>query len=94
MKRSITTRIILSIFLLMMLPLSALGTWFYFDLKSSITEMEAERGVNDLQTAHQMIEFIASNVGLTVKSNAFWAEHHEALQRVTLRLLKRVCCQR
>lgn len=79
MKSSITTRIILSILLLLMLPLSVLGTWFYFDLKSSISEMEAERGANDLQTAHQMIDFIASNVASSVKSNAYWGEHHDAI---------------
>jgi len=88
MKSSITTRIILSILLLLMLPLTVLGTWFYFDLKSSISEMEAERGANDLQTAHQMIEFIADNVTSSVKSNAHWREHHEAIDSGNLEFIE------
>ncbi|MFD2171549.1 methyl-accepting chemotaxis protein [Tumebacillus lipolyticus] len=79
MGSSITTKILLTIFILLFVPLSAAGLWFYQDLQSSLNDIESERGASNLQAAHQMFDYVGEQLASSVKNNAFWAEHHKAI---------------
>ncbi|KEO81281.1 methyl-accepting chemotaxis protein [Tumebacillus flagellatus] len=79
MRGSITTKIILIIFLLLLLPMIALGTWIYSGIEKSYADMERERGIGDLQGARAMLDYIGENWASYVKTNAFWGDLHQAL---------------
>ncbi|MBL0386426.1 HAMP domain-containing protein [Tumebacillus sp. ITR2] len=79
MKGSITTKIILIIFLLLLVPMIALGTWIYSGIENSYAKMEQERGTGDLQGAHEMLSYIGENWSSYVKTNAYWGDLHQAM---------------
>jgi methyl-accepting chemotaxis protein len=80
-RKSMTAKMVVAILLLIVLPLTAAGTWFSLELKSNFTDVEAERGMNDLQTTHEMFDFIAANLVSTVKNSAYWEEHRVAIEK-------------
>ncbi|MGB8954876.1 MAG: methyl-accepting chemotaxis protein, partial [Tumebacillaceae bacterium] len=79
MRISITTKIILTIFVLIVAPLTAGGTWLFSDLQNSLAQVEAERGTSDMEAAQQMIDYMGENWASFVKTNAYWSDHHEAI---------------
>ncbi|WP_132944661.1 methyl-accepting chemotaxis protein [Tumebacillus sp. BK434] len=81
MRQSITAKILVTILSTLIVPLSIAGFWFYYDLQKSLTTIEAERGVSNLKAAHEMFDFVGTQLASTAKTNAYWAEHHEAIAK-------------
>ncbi|PWK11311.1 methyl-accepting chemotaxis protein [Tumebacillus permanentifrigoris] len=79
MKFSITTKIILTIFSLLILPMVATGSWIYLGINQSYSQMEQERGVGNLQSANEMMHYMGENWESLVKTNAYWADLHTAV---------------
>lgn len=79
MRQSITAKILVTILSTLIVPLSIAGFWFYFDLQNSLKTIETERGVSNLKAAHQMFDFIGSQMSSNAKSNSYWEEHHTAI---------------
>ncbi|ASS76175.1 hypothetical protein CIG75_15330 [Tumebacillus algifaecis] len=88
MNKTITTKILVAIFSLIIVPLSIAGYWFYADLQKSLANIESERGVSNLQAAYQMFDVIGSQIASTAKTNAYWSEHHAAIEKMDKQFLE------
>ncbi|MFC5471718.1 methyl-accepting chemotaxis protein [Cohnella suwonensis] len=76
---SLTAQLIVFLSLLLILPISAIGAYFYSSMLNNLTQVEKEHAENTNQAAQKLLDDMGGNLLNVTKTNSYWEENRVAV---------------